>query len=143
MQTLPGGWRTVPEFLAPALAMACLVLQRAGCASIARVGVAVTVAMLSIKHVPFCTAMSRRRNGQGPMLTTAAHDLRRDRDRGAEPFTLPGCFQDAIATLGAGSCCVPLPDGAARAPYAMPRCDTGYCPPRRSGPLPGPSLSVA
>jgi hypothetical protein len=35
-------------------------------------------------------------------------------------------IQDGIAKLDVRFVFLPLPDGAGRAPYAMPRCDTGY-----------------
>jgi hypothetical protein len=84
------------------------------------VGVSLTVSMLSTKHA-LCTAMSRRRNGQGPQRSTTTHDLRRTRTRERCP-----AVSRVLLRRSAGCCFVPLPDGAARAPYAMPRCDTGY-----------------
>ena len=61
----------------------------------------------------------------GPLTGTSALTAARERRRGGVPFTL--VLPPWKCELGVPLCffCPPK-DGVRRAPYAMPRCDTGY-----------------
>jgi hypothetical protein len=123
---------------------ACLVLQHAGdCESLSRL--ALSGGIFDCLHVVdktrslCCTAMNRLRNGQGPRQTPPP-EVR----PGSHSLDVYGYFQDAIAKLRAGFCFSAAPKMAPGERHT-PCHDViqGTCRPRRSGPLPGPSLFVA
>ncbi|KAH4921223.1 hypothetical protein HBI79_186570 [Parastagonospora nodorum] len=83
--------------------------------------------------------MNRLRNGQGPRQTPPP-----EAQLGSHSLDVYGYFQDAIAKLRAGFCFSAAPKMAPGERHT-PCHDViqGTCRPRRSGPLPGPSLFVA
>lgn len=79
------------------------------------VGVSLTLDIMSPKHGQLsctCTAMSRRRSCRDPMPCTTAY------------LSHTAVSRMVLRSSAHAFALLPLPDGARRAPYAMPRCDT-------------------